>query len=76
MVLISHLVHYDILLQNATDIITRCVRFFIKNVKIFIQLATVTIKCVDFITKGNSYYKLRHMLQNRVFSAIISFKKN
>ena len=34
------------LLQNATDIITKCVRFFIT-------------KCDSFITKCNRYYKLR-----------------
>ena len=53
-VTVSYLIHYDSLLQNATDIITKwdsyfitkCVRFFIKN-------------CDNFITKCDSYYKLR-----------------
>ena len=45
-VVVSYLVHYDTLLQNATDIITKYDSFFIT-------------KCGSFIIKCDSYYKIR-----------------
>ena len=41
-VTLSYLIPYDSLLQNATDIITKCNSYFIK-------------KCASFITKCDSY---------------------
>ena len=46
-----------ILLQNATDIHYKCVRFFIPKCDSFIT------KCDDFITKCDSYRKMRRLLQ-------------
>ena len=68
-VTVSYLIHYDSLLQNATDIITKCDSYFItKCVRFFIT------KYDSFITKCNSnyklrqfYYKMRQLLQNAMF---------
>ena len=73
------MIYYDTLLQNATDVITKCDSyfitkcdrillqnasgFFITNVTILLQIATVITKCDDFITKCDSYYKMRCLLQ-------------
>ena len=68
----SYLTHYDSLLQNATDIITKCDSYFItkcdwsllQNASGFLlQNAVVIAKCDDFITKCNSNYKIRRLLQ-------------
>ena len=48
-VMFSYLIRYDSLLQNATNIITKCSSCFITN-------------CDSFITKCNSYYKMRRLL--------------
>ena len=67
-VTVSYLIHYDSLLQNATDIITKCDSYFItkcdrnllQNVSGFLlQNATVITNCDNFITKCDRYYKLR-----------------
>ena len=66
-------------MQNATDIITKCESYFItkcdisllqnasgfslQNAAVLLQNATVITKCDDFITKYNSYYKMRRLLQ-------------
>ena len=68
----SYLVHYETILKNATDIITKCVRFLI-------------IKCDNFITKCKGYYKMQQfyykmwlLLQNALvhrtsfFTALVS----
>ena len=53
-VTVSYLIHYDSLLQNVTDIITKCNSYFItKCFRFFIR------KCDSFIIKCDSYYKLR-----------------
>ena len=52
MVMVSYLVYYDTLLQNATDIITKCDKCFLQNTPSFVlQNATVITKYLDFITK-------------------------
>ena len=52
-VTVSYLIHYDGLLQNARDIITKCKRNLLQNASGFVlQNATVITKC-------NVYYKLR-----------------
>ena len=66
-VTVSYLIHYDTLLQNATDIITKCDSYFItkcersllqkassfllQNTTVLLQNATVVTNCDDFITK-------------------------
>ena len=63
----------QILLQNPTGkFITKCEKSLLQNtsgcvsqnVTVLLQLATVITKCVDVITKYDSYYKLRSLLQN------------
>ena len=67
--MVSYLIHYERLSQNATDIITKsdsycitkCDRsllqnasvFLLQNATVLLQNATVTINCYN-----NSYYKL------------------
>ena len=67
------MIHYNNLLQNATDI-TKCDSYFItkydgtllqyasgfllQNATVLLQNATAIIKCEDFITKCDVYYKL------------------
>ena len=71
--MVSNLVHYDTLLQNATDINRKCSSYFItkcdkglfKNESgSLLQNAAVITKCLDFITKCDIHYKLRRLLQN------------
>ena len=66
-VAVSYLIRYGSLLQNATDVITKCNSCFIticgrsllQNASGFLlQNAKVLItKCDDFVTKCDSYYK-------------------
>ena len=52
-IMVSHLIHYDSLLQNATNIIRKCDRSLLQNLSGFLlQNATVITKC-------DVYYKLR-----------------
>ena len=71
-VTVSYLIRYDSLLQNATDIITKCDSNFIttcdksllQNASGFLlQNATVVTNCDDFIIKCDSYCKIRRLLQ-------------
>ena len=59
-VAVSYLVYYDTLLQNATDIITKCNNYFItkcdkyllqNSSASFLQNATVLLQIATFITK-------------------------
>ena len=77
--MVSYLVHYDTLLQNVTDVITRYDGYFItkcdksllqtgsafllQNATVLSQNATVILKRDDFFTKCGSYYKMRRLLQ-------------
>ena len=70
-VTVSYLIRYDSLLQNATDVITKCATYFItkckrrllqnaagfllQNVTVLLQNVTVITKCDDYVTKGDSY---------------------
>ena len=45
------------LFQNALG-------FLLQNETVSFQIATVMTKYVDFISKYDSYYKVRHLLQN------------
>ena len=74
-VTVSYLIRYDSLLQNATDIITKCDSkfitkcsrsllqntsgFLLQNATILLQNATVITNCDNFITKWDVYYKVR-----------------
>ena len=72
---VSYLIHYDNLLQNVTDVITKCnscfiikcdrsllqnaLGFLLQNATVLLQNVTVITKCNNFITKCNVYYKLQ-----------------
>ena len=67
-VTVSYLIHFDSLLQNTIDIITKCDSYFIiecdrrllQNASGFsLQNATVITNYDDFITNCDVYYKLR-----------------
>ena len=50
------LIHYDSLLQNATDIITKCDRSLLQNVSGFLlRNTTVLLQNAKLITKCNIY---------------------
>ena len=53
---VSYLIHYDSLLQNASG-------FSLQNATVLLQNVTVTTNCNSFITKCDSYYKMRRLLQ-------------
>ena len=66
-VTVSYLIHYDSLLQNATDIITKCDSYFItkcdrsllqKASGFLLQNATILLKNSTVIKKCDNYYKL------------------
>ena len=74
-VTVSYLIHFDSLLQNAIDIITKCNSYFIiecdrrllqnasgillQNVTFLLQNATIITNYDDFITNCDVCYKLR-----------------
>ena len=66
-VTVSYLIRYDSLLQNATDVITKCDRsllqnvsdFLLQNVTVLLQNATILLQNATVITKCDVYYKLR-----------------
>ena len=61
----SYLIHYGSLLQNATDIITKCDRsllqdasgFLLQNATVLLQNATILLQNVTVFTKYDVYYK-------------------
>ena len=70
-VTVSCLICYDSLLQNATVIITKydghfitkCHKILLQNVSVLLlQNSTVITNCDGFITKCDSYYKMRRQL--------------
>ena len=55
----SCLVHCDNLLHYYTTVI------FLQNISgVLLQNTTVITKCIDFISRCESYYKMRRILQN------------
>ena len=52
MVVVSYLVHYNTLLQNTTDIITKCDSVFLKTRQFYMRLqnATFITKCVSTVS--------------------------
>ena len=58
------MIHCDSLLQDAKDLITKCDSCFITKCDgSLLQNATVITNCDNFITKCDSYYKIRRLLQ-------------
>ena len=78
-VIVSYLIRCNSLLQNAKYVITKCgsyfitkynrsllqntLRFSLQNPTVLLQNATGFTKCDDFITKCDSYYKMRRLIQ-------------
>ena len=64
-VTVSYLTRYDSLLQNGTDIITKCDSYFItKCVRFFItKCDSLITKCDSFNKLRQLYYKMRGLLQ-------------
>ena len=55
-VAVSYLIHYDGLLQNAADMITKCDSYFItKCVRFLLQNGTVLLQNVTVTTNGNNF---------------------
>ena len=72
MVVGSYLVHYDALLQNATDIIRKRHKILLQiastfhyKMRILLQNAAVDTKFEKVFTKCEKYYKMRRLLQNK-----------
>ena len=71
-VTVSYLIHYDSLLQNATDIITKCDNYCItKCDRSLLQNATVLLQnATEVYYKMRQFYcKMRQLLQNATFIA-------
>ena len=61
--MVSYLVHYDTLLHNAINVITKRDKSLLQCASgLLLQNATVTTKCVDFITKCDNYHKMQCLL--------------
>ena len=73
----------QIVLQNATDSITKCDRslwqnesgFLLQNETILLQNATIITKCDAFFTKFYSYYKIWRLLQIATVHMYLQAKK-
>ena len=71
---VSYLLHYDTLLQNARDVITKCGRYFITKCdkgllqngsSVILQNATVLLQNATFITKWDiQVFLLIHIYVN------------
>ena len=65
MAVVSYLFYYECSKKCESDFITKCDKSLLQNVSaFFLQNATVITKCDDFVTKCDSYYKMRRLLQN------------
>ena len=58
MVVVSYLVRYDGLLQNAIDIITKCESYFMPQKRISECVRFFIKKYVSFLKKCHAYYKM------------------
>ena len=75
--MILYLVYNDTLLQNETDIITKCDSYFItKCDKSLLQhVPELFFKKYDSsVTKCDSYYKMWRLLQNKLVQILIFLK--
>ena len=62
-VTVSYLIHYDSLLQNATDIITKCSSYFIiRSTEFYYKM-----RQVFYYKTRQFYYKMWQLLQNETF---------
>ena len=71
MVLVSYLVHCNSLLQNVTDIITKCDSYFIAKCgkSLFPNASVFYYKTQQFYYKVQRfYYKMRQHLKNATFT--------
>ena len=73
MIVVSYLVHYDTLLQNATDLLQNATAILIQNVtKVYYKMRQVFYykirqllqNATTLLLKCDSYYKMRRLLQN------------
>ena len=73
MATIPYLVHYENLLQNVPDVITKCgsccitkcLKNLFQNMSDFLlQNGTVLLQTEMVITKYDSYYEMRRLFQN------------
>ena len=64
-VTVSYLIHYDRLLQNATDIITKCDSYFIKKCdrRLLQNVSGFYCKMRRFYYRMGQLLKMRHLLQ-------------
>ena len=82
----SHLVYYDILLKNATDIITNLADNLLQNetkndafycllkiVTVLLKTVTVFAKSISFFRLCDKYSKLRPLLQNALVHFVLVF---
>ena len=73
MVMISYLVHYITLLQNPTDVITKCDKSLLQNVSAFLlQKATVLLQNVTVITKCDVHNKICQHTPSSFLPSILS----
>ena len=81
----SHLICHDSLLQNATDVITKCDSYFIikrdrsllQNASGFLlQNATNLLQNATVITKCGSYYKMQRLLQIAIVHKLLDWFQN
>ena len=86
---VLYLICYDSLLQNPADVITKYDSYFItkrdrsllqnasgfllQNATVLLGNATVIRKCDDFITKCDSCYKIRRLLQIATVQSFIYY---
>ena len=75
-IVLSYLVHYNNLLQNATDIITKCDSYFItKCDKSLLQDASaVLLKHAAVITKCDIYYEIRQYMYQFTMKLLYTFQ--
>ena len=60
MAVVSYWFYYECSNKCESDFITKCDKSLLKNVSaFFLQDAIVITKCHDFVTKCDSYYKMR-----------------
>ena len=75
----SHLVYHDILLKNATDIITNLVANLLQNetkneaLCCLLKTAAVFAKSISFFRLCDKYSKLRPLLQNALVHFVLVF---
>ena len=55
---------YGFIFGSLCNFITKCDKNLLQNVSsVLLKNVTVIIKCVDFMTKSDSHYKIQHLLE-------------